>query len=172
MKIPCLSLWQPWATLMAIGAKKNETRSWPTSYRGPLAIHAAKKWTKELAAIAKSEPFRSSLVKGGLSEPYLGLKAASCFWNQTLPFGAIVCIVNVLDCFPTWHEARSGKGGCLNPEVFPDGFTGNPEDEIAFGDYSPGRFFFRTELVKRFETPIPCVGRQGMFEVEIPEAGR
>ena len=35
-----ITLWQPWATLVAIGAKTIETRSWGTSYRGPLAIHA------------------------------------------------------------------------------------------------------------------------------------
>lgn len=33
-----LSLWQPWATLIAIGAKQWETRGWRTAYRGPLAI--------------------------------------------------------------------------------------------------------------------------------------
>ena len=37
-----LTLTQPWATLVAIGAKQIETRSWRTFYRGPLAIHAAK----------------------------------------------------------------------------------------------------------------------------------
>ena len=37
-----LTLTQPWATLVAIGAKHIETRSWATSYRGPLAIHAGK----------------------------------------------------------------------------------------------------------------------------------
>ncbi len=36
-----ITLWQPWASLVAIGAKTIETRSWATSYRGPLAIHAA-----------------------------------------------------------------------------------------------------------------------------------
>lgn len=36
-----LSLWEPWATLMAIGAKRIETRSWSTPYRGWLAIHAS-----------------------------------------------------------------------------------------------------------------------------------
>jgi hypothetical protein len=38
----CLTVLQPWATLIAIGAKRIETRSWPTNYRGPLAIHAGK----------------------------------------------------------------------------------------------------------------------------------
>lgn len=38
-----LSLWQPWASLMALGVKQNETRSWPTSHRGDLLICAAKR---------------------------------------------------------------------------------------------------------------------------------
>jgi len=38
-----ITLWEPWASLIALGAKKIETRSWPTSYRGPLAIHSGLK---------------------------------------------------------------------------------------------------------------------------------
>ncbi len=37
-----LSLLQPWATLVVIGVKQIETRSWSTAYRGPLLIHASK----------------------------------------------------------------------------------------------------------------------------------
>lgn len=44
-----ISLWQPWASLVAVGAKKIETRSWATKYRGSLAIHATKKWNLELS---------------------------------------------------------------------------------------------------------------------------
>lgn len=36
-----LTLWQPWASLIALGEKRYETRSWATSYRGLLAIHAS-----------------------------------------------------------------------------------------------------------------------------------
>ena len=32
--VKALSLTQPWATLVAMGAKRIETRSWATSYRG------------------------------------------------------------------------------------------------------------------------------------------
>lgn len=35
-----LTVTEPWATLIAIGAKRIETRSWPTEYRGPVAIHS------------------------------------------------------------------------------------------------------------------------------------
>jgi eukaryotic-like serine/threonine-protein kinase len=37
----CLSLHQPGATLLTLGAKRYETRSWRTEYRGPLLIHAS-----------------------------------------------------------------------------------------------------------------------------------
>lgn len=36
-----LSLLQPWASLVVMGHKKIETRSWTTAYRGPLLIHAS-----------------------------------------------------------------------------------------------------------------------------------
>ena len=37
-----LSARQPWASLIVCGLKTIEIRSWPTSYRGRLYIHAAK----------------------------------------------------------------------------------------------------------------------------------
>lgn len=43
-----LSLWQPWASLVVLGLKQYETRSWKTAYRGTLVIHAAKTWNDDL----------------------------------------------------------------------------------------------------------------------------
>jgi hypothetical protein len=37
-----LSVKQPWAALLALGVKTVEVRTWPTSRRGPVLIHAAK----------------------------------------------------------------------------------------------------------------------------------
>ncbi len=37
----CLSMHQPWASLLVAGIKTHEGRSWPTKYRGRLWIHAA-----------------------------------------------------------------------------------------------------------------------------------
>lgn len=47
-----LSLTRPWATLIAIGGKRVETRSWSTTHRGQIAIHASKgfpKWARDFA---------------------------------------------------------------------------------------------------------------------------
>jgi hypothetical protein len=53
-----LTLWEPWASLVALGQKTIETRSWATKYRGPLAIHAAKKVSGD---IVFTEPFYTAL---------------------------------------------------------------------------------------------------------------
>lgn len=42
-----LTIRQPWASLIVTGAKDIENRSWKTSYRGPLLIHAGMKFEQE-----------------------------------------------------------------------------------------------------------------------------
>jgi len=74
--IPALTLWQPWASLIQHEVKRIETRSWSTSYRGPIAIHAAKK-----PVYTGIPELLDLLPKGG--EP---------------PLGAVVAIANLVDC--------------------------------------------------------------------------
>jgi hypothetical protein len=57
-----ITLWQPWASLVACGVKKYETRSWKTAYRGRIAVHAAKRrpvsalgWSKDLLELSRSK---------------------------------------------------------------------------------------------------------------------
>lgn len=72
-----LSLTQPWASLVAMGAKQVETRSWSTTFRGGLVIHAAKgfpPWAKDLCATA---PF-SQFVPDASALP-LGAIVAVCY---------------------------------------------------------------------------------------------
>lgn len=42
LTMKALTICQPWAWAIAAGHKHVENRTWPTSYRGPLAIHAGK----------------------------------------------------------------------------------------------------------------------------------
>ena len=54
-----LSLTQPWAALVVTGAKRFETRSWTTAYRGPLLIHAAKRfpgYAIDFCSVLRSRP--------------------------------------------------------------------------------------------------------------------
>lgn len=82
-----ISLWQPWASLMAWGEKRIETRGHPTWHRGWLAIQAAK---DKRGRPALEEPeICAALERNGVTG-----------WDG-LPLGAIVCVVRVTDCQPT-----------------------------------------------------------------------
>ena len=43
--LKAISLWQPWASLIPLGLKHYETRSWKTNYRGKLLICSTAKST-------------------------------------------------------------------------------------------------------------------------------
>jgi activating signal cointegrator 1 len=73
-----LSLWQPWASGIALGVKAIETRHWATTYRGPLAVHASKRWNGDQREFAEAERREGTIGFG-------------------LPFGAIVAVVDLID---------------------------------------------------------------------------
>jgi hypothetical protein len=81
--IPCLSLWQPWASLIMVGLKQHETRHWPTRVRGLVAIHAAKRVDVEGAPDALCE------------------FAWGPDWAAAVPRGAVVALAELTACLPT-----------------------------------------------------------------------
>ena len=142
----CISLYQPWASLVVLGAKRFETRSWERLYRGPLLIHAAKKWNGELKGMCFDEPFASAICKarpnrGG--EFYL-----ADILDELIPRGAIIGRVRVV---------KSWRTRGVSPSI--------SKTEAAFGDYGDGRFAMELSDPAMFEKPIPYRGSQGFFEV-------
>lgn len=147
--IRALSLSQPWATLVAIGAKRIETRSWSTSYRGPIAIHAAKRFPGDCRALCSEEPFYRAL--NPLDRP----RAAGYEDWYSLPLGAIVAVA-VLE----WVVGTPASPGRVGGHQLPP-----PEPEASFGDYAPGRFAWGLERVHRLAEPVPCRGALGLWAV-------
>jgi len=41
-------------------------------------------------------------------------------------------------------------------------------DERPFGDFSPGRYAWKFKMIDNTFEPFPVKGKQGFFEVEIP----
>ncbi|MFL0196977.1 ASCH domain-containing protein [Clostridium sp. WILCCON 0269] len=62
-----LTLIQPWASLIALGEKKIETRSWRTNYHGELFIHAGKSIYKEAWLYNKQSSYWSNNCKSRFS---------------------------------------------------------------------------------------------------------
>ena len=132
-----LTLHQPWATLIAIGAKTIETRSWPTNYRGPLAIHAAK---------AFPEYARERFFDWQIREPLydFGYKKLA-----DMPLGCMVCFCTLTDVVRIAKGVETPQGA-----------------EWYFGDYSLGRYMWKLTNVHSFSEPIPARGAQGLWTWE------
>lgn len=81
-----LTVTQPYASLIAAGVKRYETRSWSTKYRGPVLIHAAKDiWGLEAASYA------AALHLAGILPERM----------SRLPRGAIIAIAQLVDVIPS-----------------------------------------------------------------------
>lgn len=127
-----LSLWQPWAEAMRLKAKRCETRSWKTNYRGYLAIHASK--------------YR-------MNEDQLACIGPDVWLRHNLTFGAVICIVKLVDCQPTLKIRQSVS-----------------EREKYWGNFTDGRFAWITSPADLIDLPIPIFtrGYQGLFNWQPP----
>lgn len=138
-----ITLIQPWATLIALGEKKIETRSWKTSYRGTLYIHAGKSIDKE----ACNEYFiKSTLQMHG-------------YTIDNLESGVIIARTSLIDCIeidfgtePIYRKANLKNGQQV---------TGN---EYSFGDYTPGRYAWILDNIDPLKEMIPAKGKLSIWE--------
>ena len=153
-----LSLTQPWATLVMLGDKRIETRSWQTPYRGWIAIHAAKGFPGRAKALMGQEPFQTALRRGGY--PAGHPKSDNC-----LPRGAILG-------FALLHRVgeiiRRSDGAVMVRSAEME-ITGA---ELDFGNYTPGRFGWRFSNLYRLPEPIPARGMLRLWGWAPPEGLR
>ena len=143
MTIKGLSLWQPWASLMVVGAKRIETRSWSTNYRGLVAIHAAKKWDSDLKEWAMITRFWNQLSKNHRS-------------ISELPRGCFVALGRL-------HR-------CLSTNDYPEAIPAEGTDEHEFGDYSPERYMWVFDEIWKLKQPVFTAGHQGLWTLDEGEA--
>lgn len=155
-----ITIQQPYAELISLELKHFETRSWPTKYRGPIAIHAGKELypiTPEIkqaveAAVFYNGPFHPSYLED---------------WTR----GAVIAIAEITGCYKViGHQFRAelngrqfmNLGGTVTAAILENNkwICGN---ELDFGDYSKGRYAWRLENIQLLKTPIPAKGQQGLW---------
>lgn len=139
-----LSLLQPWASLIVVGAKKWETRPWKPSTtmlyilrNSGLLIHASAKFDRQNRTLLTYPPFCAYLDR-----------------NNKLPTGAIIGSVKVGRVIPTDEWMKE-----FNPDINPDAQT-----EQAFGNYSSGRWTWEMLEPEVYAEPIPYKGALSIWK--------
>lgn len=131
-----LTLWEPWATAIAMEYKHYETRSWPAPKNligGIVGIHASKKKTNKLRQVVDrlGEWFPDEF---------------NYLYYDDLPFGCVVAACRLVACHHT------------------EDLHNLSDLEFALGDYSDGRYAWELQVIKRPDKPIPATGKQGIWD--------
>ena len=125
-----LSIRQPWAWAILHAGKDIENRTWATSFRGPICIHASQgvggwgEWDEALwfieAKMGHVPPLRSMITKGGIigtAEIVNCVAASNSPWFFG-PYGFVLRNVQAVDFIPVkgalgffdWRKNLEGAG--------------------------------------------------------------
>lgn len=121
-----------------LGVQPVETRSWPTDYTGPLAIHASRLYNTWSRRIAARRDVRAVLAAAGLD-------------HEQLVTQAIVGTVRLVGC-------------CRVEEAWARLLPA----QRKFGDFRPGRFAWVLADPVIFPEPIFARGLPGLWTWEPP----
>ena len=172
-----ITLWQPWATLLACGAKQYETRSWATEYRGPIAIHAAKRRLD-------IQDLDGNMCIATLESLQL---VTATQMMKSLPYGCIIATAELVGVYciaappdkPLFRDDFSfmfynDKSSLYSPaplnvvSVQPNLSIkfGLGKNEMLFGDWMPGRYAWEFSNMKLLSEPVPAKGKQRLWNWE------
>jgi hypothetical protein len=162
-----LTVWQPWASLLGtpirttakgrlVFAKKYETRSWATDYRGPIAIHAAALTARECLRKIPDYKTLREICTALIPILYRGQAPKGFTWQDVaadlehelagLPRRAIICVGELKACHLITEELIARM----------------PARELALGNWTPGGYAW--EIVKRRPCPpVTINGAQGLW---------
>ena len=169
MTINAITVREPYASLLMLGAKRIETRSWPapaSAIGQRIAIHAAKGLTIDELWTCYEDSFFDVLTAGGVRLPEQGLLDRSPKAALAAAFlatrGCIVATATLHACRRMPDVSYREMRGMLERAGF-------PEHELEFGDFSPGRYGWIVTDVERLAVPVPARGQQGIWQWEMPE---
>eukprot|EP01026_Neomeris_dumetosa_P000906 TRINITY_DN10217_c0_g1_i3.p3 TRINITY_DN10217_c0_g1~~TRINITY_DN10217_c0_g1_i3.p3 ORF type:complete len:196 (-),score=32.96 TRINITY_DN10217_c0_g1_i3:280-867(-) len=135
----CLSMHQPWASLLVYGIKRIEGRAWQTEFRGKLWIQAAQKFPEDSVITEVEQSYQQIYEIEGKPPPT---------FPKEYPTGVIVGSVEVVDCLRAEQiEAWEGLLESIKLEVS-----------------SP--FGFLCEQPRIVKNPIKLRGQQKIFRLD------
>lgn len=181
-----ITLWQPYATGIAIGAKYHETRPLPPHgpWRGAIGhrrmpgapitpndqvyIHAGSNTQVVKRMLARpDEPEHAVMLRRLREDGYLAGPG-----SRPLPSMAVVAVTKVTAVWPTLALWDAGADECVviqpSGKVMVHQRIGGTLHAMrlygsAWGDFTPGRWVWELGPIQALEQPVPCSGSQGVW---------
>lgn len=138
-----LTIWQPYASLIAKGLKGYETRGFRTHYRGPILIHSGQR------------PMHWILKHSAENALDVAIESFGMESFMRLPVGCAICIVDLVDCI----------------EMTPEFIAKQSKTELAVGDWQPGRYAWKLENPREI-SPVELSGKQGLWNAALCQTCR
>jgi hypothetical protein len=152
--LPAITLWQPWASLVAAGAKPFETRHWPPPARligVRIAIHAARRPVPH-----NLDPELAAAIGEALGQRD---------WQRHLPRGAVLCTATLAGAYRLGAAVAPEQMGVVAA------IAGSPQLAVipidSFGDYAPLRWAWQLTAIEPLAAPSPAKGRQGWWRCSL-----
>jgi hypothetical protein len=100
-----------------------------------------------------------------------GLQTDDHYWTQVAAntCGAIIAVAELVRC-GLIVACEQRDGGCETGRFVscvPGSVHAVSPQELALGDYTPGRYGWVLANVQPLTEPVPCRGRQGLFRVPL-----
>lgn len=147
-EIRALTIKQPWAWAIAHGGKTVENRTWGTSYRGLVAIHAGARsgWDPagEFSPLVQQSWAAVDQVPGGSAGP---LTRAS----ESLTFKAVIAVAWLRHC----HQVPGPCSSCFRLSL-------NSPWAVQ------GAYHWVLQDVTQLPEPVPCDGKLGLWRLPGP----
>jgi hypothetical protein len=135
----CITVKQPWATLLAGGATRYLVRGWRTFHRGPLVIAASNRFPRTHVELCCDPDMRAILRRYGYD------------YAMELPTQRAVGTVNLADCLLVTRDTLS---------LF------DPNDPaVVFGWIQVGCWVWLCTDPRMFAQPVPLSGRLGIYSI-------
>lgn len=166
-----LTVHQPWAALIAARVKTIETRSWPASYRGPLAIHAAKRRPEEHLQVG-------TWTVGHTPDGHWSAVDNDSGQTIELAFGVVVATCTLVDIVPVDYSADIRRDGGAWPPARPvcicdhqlgtlvylDSQPYPYPQEASYGVFTGGRYAWLLDNIQPVATPVAAKGHPQLWE--------
>jgi hypothetical protein len=142
--MPALTIWQPWASFLALGLTPFETRPWPPPQQligERIALHAA------------ARPV------GGDTRTWASRAGA-----PALPLGQVIATAVLAAAYRLGPDTTGTGVHQVHARIGPSSARREVVKADQFGDFKPGRWAWYFTGPERLTPPVPVHGERGIWQ--------